>query len=338
MRDPWGTYLVSGSFKALVLEQDGKNVSAAIRELTLADLPEGEVTVRVSHSTLNYKDGMVVKGIGRLVRAYPHIPGIDYAGTVEESKSPDFKPGDKVVLTGWRVGEAHWGGYSQVARAKADWLVKLPAGLSPAQAMGIGTAGFTAMLAVMALEEHNVAAPADVLVTGAGGGVGGVAIALLSRLGYKVFAATGRPQERDYLMALGASEIVTREELSQPVTRPLLTERWAGCVDAVGGVVLANVLASIKYGGAVAACGLAGGNDMTGTVIPFLLRGVNLLGIDSVMCPKARREAAWARLARDLPLDRLASITSHAPLSAVPELADKILAGQVRGRVVIDIE
>ncbi|MDR3439057.1 MDR family oxidoreductase [Telmatospirillum sp.] len=326
-------------FSALVLEERDGKVVAAIQQLTEAQLPAGDVTVQVRASTLNYKDGMVLNGIGRLVRTYPHVPGVDFAGVVVSSQNPDFQAGDEVVLTGWRVGEMHWGGYSQKARVKGDWLVKRPAGLSLSQTMAIGTAGFTAMLAVQALESHGLSPDkGEVLVTGAAGGVGSIAVAILSKLGYQVAASTGRVAEHDYLHGLGATVIIDRAELSSPPKRPLAAERWAGVIDAVGGSTLASVLTAVKYGGSVASCGLAGGNEMTTTVLPFLLRGVNLLGIDSVMCPKAARVAAWERLARDLPQDKLDALTSHASLKDVPALAEKILHGQVRGRLVIDIE
>jgi acrylyl-CoA reductase (NADPH) len=326
------------SFQALVLhEADGK-VSSKFETLDEAQLPDGEVTVAVEYSTLNYKDGMVLSGIGRLVRTYPHVPGTDFAGTVTESAAPKFKPGDKVVLTGWRVGEMHWGGYAERARVKADWLVPLPAGLTARQAMAVGTAGFTAMLAVIALEKHGLKPGAgEVLVTGSAGGVGSTAVALLAKLGHQVVASTGRPEQGDYLKALGASELIDRATLSEKPTRPLDRERWAGAVDAVGGNTLATLLTQLKYMGSVASCGLAGGSDLPSTVIPFLLRGVNLLGIDSVMCPPGPRAEAWQRLARDLPLDKLESIIDEVPFSALPGLASKILSGAVRGRTVVKI-
>ena len=326
-------------FSALLLEEKDGKVTAGMQRLADDRLPAGDVTVRVAASTLNYKDGLVLKGLGRLVRAYPHVPGIDFAGVVEHSQSAEFKPGDQVVLTGWRVGEVHWGGYSQKARVKGDWLVKLPAGLTPERAMAIGTAGFTAMLAMQALEAHGLTpgGAGEVLVTGAAGGVGSVAVAILAKLGYRVAASTGRPAEHDYLRGLGAAEIVERGELAQAPGRPLLAERWAGCVDAVGGTTLASVLAGMRYGASVAACGLAGGADLATTVVPFLLRGVNLLGIDSVMCPKAARNAAWARLAKDLPMDKLDAMTTRVALKDLPPYADQILAGQVRGRLVVDV-
>ena len=326
-------------FSALVLEEKDGKVTAGMQQLSEERLPAGDVTVRVVASTLNYKDGMILKGMGRLVRAYPHVPGIDFAGVVESSRSSDFRPGDQVVLTGWRVGEIHWGGYAQKARVKSDWLVKLPAGLTPERAMAIGTAGFTAMLAVQRLEAQGLTpgAEGEVLVTGAAGGVGSVAVAILAKLGYRVAASTGRPAEHDYLRSLGAAQIVDRAELSQGPGRPLLAERWAGCVDAVGGTTLASVLAGLRYGASVAACGLAGGAEVATTVVPFLLRGANLLGIDSVMCPQGSRVEAWARLARDLPMDKLDAMTSRVALKDLPPFADRILAGQVRGRLVVDV-
>jgi acrylyl-CoA reductase (NADPH) len=326
-------------FLALVLEeQDGKVVSG-LKQLADDQLPEGDVTVRVKVSTLNYKDGMVLKGLGRLVRRYPHVPGVDFAGVVESSDSPEFKPGDEVILTGWRVGETHWGGYAQKARVKSDWLVKLPRGLTAERAMAIGTAGFTAMLAVMALEGRGLKPGEDqeVLVTGAAGGVGSVAVAILAKLGYKVAASTGRTSEHDYLRSLGATTIIERAELSTPPNRPLLGERWSAAIDSVGGTTLASILASLKANGSVAACGLAGGNDVTTSLLPFLLRGINLLGIDSVMCPRPTRVEAWSRLVHDLPFDKLDAMTSYARLRDLPILADKILHGQVRGRLVINV-
>jgi acrylyl-CoA reductase (NADPH) len=326
------------SFRALVLHEEAGKVVPRLEQVDEASLPPGDVTVAVDYSTLNYKDGMILQGIGRLVRRYPHIPGIDFAGTVESSDSSEFKAGDQVILTGWRVGEVQWGGYAEKARVKADWLVHRPLGLSAAQAMAIGTAGITAMLAVIALEHHGLVPGAgDVLVTGAAGGVGSIATALLSGLRHRVVAATGRPELRDYLMELGAAGLVERAALAAKPNRPLDSERWAGAVDAVGGTTLATVLTQLKYRASVAACGLAGGSDLPTSVIPFLLRGVNLLGIDSVMCPHLERLEAWRRLAADLPLDRLDAMTETVPLSAVPELAPKILAGAIRGRTVVDV-
>jgi acrylyl-CoA reductase (NADPH) len=325
-------------FKALVLNEAEGKVAARIERLPESALPPGEVTVAVQYSTVNYKDGLILNGLGRLVRKYPHVPGIDFAGTVETSQSPDYRPGDPVILTGWRVGEAQWGGYAQKARVKASQLVRLPDGLSTKRAMAIGTAGFTSMLAVMALEEHGVMPDkGEVLVTGAAGGVGSVAIALLAKLGYQVAASTGRPEHHGYLRDLGAVAFIDRAELAKPPTRPLDTERWAGAVDTVGSTTLATLLTQVKYGGGVAACGLAGGNDLPTSVIPFLLRGVNLLGIDSVMCPIERRRAAWGRLVRDLPMDKLDALTETIPLAALPEFGQRILKGGVRGRVVVDV-
>jgi acrylyl-CoA reductase (NADPH) len=326
------------TFRALVLHEEGGKVVPRIEAVDEAALPSGEVTVAVEYSTLNYKDGMVLQGIGRLVRTYPHVPGVDFAGTVERSESPEFAPGDAVILTGWRIGETQWGGYAEKARVKASHLVRRPEGLTACQAMAIGTAGLTAMLAVMALERHALRpGSGDVLVTGAAGGVGSIAVSLLSRLGYRVVASTGRPELRDYLSELGAADLIDRSTLAVRPGRPLDSERWAGAVDAVGGTTLATILTQLNYRASVAACGLAGGSDLPATVIPFLLRGVNLLGIDSVMCPRDERTEAWQQLARDLPLDRLERITQTVPLSALPELAPKILKGEVRGRTVVDV-
>src|SRR5438270_1853321 len=329
-------------FCALVLHEEGGKVVPRLESLDEARLPPGEVTVAVEYSTLNYKDGMILEGQGRLVRGYPHVPGVDFAGTVLASDSPEFRPGDPVVLTGWRVGELHWGGYAERARVPASFLVRRPDGLTARQAMAIGTAGFTAMLAVMALEKHGLATDAgpganDVLVTGAAGGVGSIAVSLLSALGYRVAASTGRPELRAYLEGLGAAQLIDRAALAAKPTRPLDRERWAGAIDAVGGMTLATVLTQLKYRAGVAACGLAGGSDLPATVIPFLLRGVNLLGIDSVMCPMPERVEAWSRLVRDLPMERLDAMTEVAPLSALPGLADAILKGETRGRVVVDV-
>jgi acrylyl-CoA reductase (NADPH) len=322
-------------FKALLLEEAGGKVAARVASLPESDLPPGEVTVDVEYSTLNYKDGMILSGIGRLVRKYPHVPGVDFAGTVESSTSPEWKPGDKVVLTGWRVGEMQWGGYAQKARVKASQLVRLPANISAKRAMAIGTAGFTSMMAVMALEAHGLKpGTGEVLVTGA---VGGVAIAILAKLGYPVAASTGRPETHDYLKSLGAASFVDRAELAKPPARPLDSERWASAIDSVGSTTLATVLTQMKYRGSVAACGLAGGSDLPSSVIPFLLRGVKLLGIDSVLCPVEERKAIWARLATDLPLDKLDAITQTLPLEALPEWGAKILKGEVRGRIVVEI-
>ncbi len=326
-------------FNALIVEKDAEGKTAAsVQQIGLDRLPEGEVTVAVEYSTVNYKDGLCIGPGGGLVRNYPHVPGIDFAGTVEASTDPRYKAGDKVVLTGWRVGEAHWGGYAQKARVKADWLVPLPAGLTTRQAMAVGTAGFTAMLAVMALEDHGLKpGNGPVLVTGAAGGVGSVATALLANLGYEVAAVTGRPETADYLTSLGASQIVAREDLAETVKRPLEGETWAGCVDAVGGAMLARVLGQMKYGASVAAVGLAGGAALPATVIPFLLRGVNLLGIDSVMRPYDDRLRAWERIAKDLPMAKLEAMVQPAVLADLPQLGANILKGQVKGRVVVDV-
>ncbi len=327
-------------FEALLVDKlaDGR-VNAMVTTLEESALPpEGNVTVRVEYSTVNYKDGLCITGGGGLVRSYPHVPGIDFAGMVEASDDARYKPGDKVVLTGWRVGEIWWGGYAEKARVKADWLVPLPAGLTTRQAMAVGTAGFTAMLAVMALEAHGLApAKGEVLVTGAAGGVGSVATAILAKRGYQVAAVTGRPEQGDYLRGLGASRIVPRAELADAPARPLDKETWAGCIDNVGGTMLARVLSQMKYNGSVAAVGLAGGAKLPTTVIPFLLRGVNLLGIDSVMKPYADRIIAWKRIAEDLPLDKLEAMIVPAKLHELPELGKAILAGQTRGRVVVEI-
>ena len=326
------------TFRALVLHEEGGKVVPRVEAVDEARLPPGEVTVAVECSTLNYKDGMILQGLGRLVRQYPHVPGIDFAGTVERSDSPEFKPGDPVILTGWRVGETRWGGYAEKARVPASYLVRRPEGISARQAMAIGTAGFTAMLAVIALERHGLTpGSGDVLVTGAAGGVGSVALALLSRLGHRAVASTGRPEQRDYLTGLGAAELIDRSALAAKPSRPLDAERWAGAIDAVGGTTLATILTQLKYRASVASCGLAGGSDLPATVIPFLLRGVNLLGIDSVMCPHDERAEAWQRLARDLPLDRLDRMTETVALAELPELAPRILAGATRGRIVVDV-
>ena len=325
-------------FEALLLEEKDGKVTASLRSLEESALPAGDVTVDVEHSTLNYKDGLILTGQGRLVRTYPHVPGIDFAGRVATSDNPDWRPGDRVVLTGWRVGETHWGGFSGRARVKGDWLVRLPDGMTTKRAMAIGTAGFTAMLAVMALEERGVApGGGEVLVTGAAGGVGSVAIAILAQLGHKVTASTGRVETHDYLARLGAGTVIDRATIAAPSGKPLDSERWAGAIDSVGGATLAAILPALKYRGAVAACGLAGGVKLETTVIPFLLRGVSLLGIDSVMCPVAQRRQAWARLARDLPADKLDSMIVPARLADLPRLAPEILAGKVRGRVVVEI-
>lgn len=324
-------------FEALVLSKTDGGQAAAWSRLNAADLMEGDVTVRVTHSTVNYKDGLVIMGKAPLVRRWPMIPGIDFAGVVDSSSHPDFKPGDKVVLNGWGLSERHLGGYSQYARVSGDWLVPLPEGLTLAEAMAIGTAGYTAMLAVLALEKNGVApAKGPVLVTGAAGGVGSVAIAVLAKLGYAVIASTGRAEEEGYLKSLGATEIIARQELSGPA-KPLGRERWAGAIDSVGSHTLANALSQTQYGGAVAACGLAQGMDLPTSVAPFILRGVTLAGIDSVMAPKAKRLEAWARLAKDLDRGKLASLTHTHSWKEAETLAKAILEGKVRGRAVLEV-
>jgi acrylyl-CoA reductase (NADPH) len=326
-------------FNALMINKDEESglASATIEQIGVDQLPAGDVVVAVEYTTVNYKDGLCLspKG-GGLVRNYPHIGGIDFAGTVESSEDARYKAGDKVVLTGWRVGEVHWGGYAQKARVKADWLVPLPAGLDTLQAMAVGTAGFTAMLSVMALEDHGIK-DGPVLVTGAAGGVGSVATAILAALGHEVAGVTGRPETGDYLKSLGATQIVAREELNEAIKRPLEAETWGGCVDAVGGEMLARVLGQMKYGASVASVGLAGGAALPTTVIPFLLRSVNLLGIDSVMRPYDDRVRAWSRIAKDLPMDKLEAMVQAATMSDLPKLGADILKGQVKGRVVVDV-
>ncbi len=324
-------------FRAILIDKDDTGYRASLQTLDEAQLPAGDVRVRVSHSTLNYKDALAITGKGPVVRQFPMVPGIDLAGVVEESRHPDFKAGDAVLLNGWGVGEGHWGGLAEQARLNGDWLIPLPAGFSAAEAMALGTAGYTAMLAVLALERHGVTPErGEVLVTGANGGVGSVAIALLAKLGYRVAASTGRPEEAEYLKSLGAAEIVERASLSEP-GRPLARERWAGAIDSVGSHTLANVCAGTRYGGCVAACGLAQGMDFPATVAPFILRGVTLAGIDSVMRPRADRLEAWSRLARDLDKRLLAPITRTIGLEEVIPTAGELLAGKVRGRVVVDV-
>ena len=313
--------------------------TAVIRTLEEAMLPEGDVTVAVEYSTLNYKDGLCLSGTGGgLVRSYPHVPGIDFAGTVTESSDPRFERGDKVILTGWRVGEMRWGGYAEKARVKADWLVPLPAGLTSRQAMAVGTAGLTAMLAIDALERHGLSPEkGEVLVTGAAGGVGSVATALLASMGYRVAAVTGRPETESYLTGLGAARIIPRAELSETVKRPLEAETWAGAIDNVGGAMLARLLGQMRYGASVAAVGLAGGANLPASVIPFLLRSVNLLGIDSVMKPYPARLQAWSRIAAELPMDKLDAMTRQVALTDLPSLGEAILKGGVQGRIVVDV-
>lgn len=325
--------------KAIQLTKDDDgNVFASVAELTETELPEGDVTVDIDYSTLNYKDGLVLNGLGGLVKNYPHVPGVDFAGTVKHSSHPDFAVGDSIVSTGWRVGEVHWGGYAQQARVNGDWLIALPQGMTTRQAMIFGTAGFTAVQGVMALEEAGLDKnDGPVLVTGAAGGVGSVAVSALAKAGYTVEASTGRESTHDYLKSLGASAIVPRSELDTPNGRPLNKERWAGCIDSVGGSTLANVLTQMKYGASVAAIGLAGGSALETTVIPFLLRGVNLLGIDSVMCPTPKREAVWQRIASDLVDDQLDTIATEVALNEVIELGAGILKGEVQGRIVVNV-
>lgn len=326
-------------FKALVVEKDADGAtSATVQSVDETALPAGNVTVAVEYSTVNYKDGLCLGSGGGLVRAWPHVPGIDFAGTVERSDDPRYKPGDKVILTGWRVGEVRWGGYAQKARVEADWLVPLPAGLTTRTAMAIGTAGLTSMLAILALEAHGLTpGQGPVLVTGAAGGVGSVAVALLAAKGYEIAAVTGRPETEAYLRDLGATRIVPRDDINETVKRPLESETWSGCVDAVGGAMLARVLGQLKYAASVAAVGLAGGTGLPATVIPFLLRGVNLLGIDSVLQPFVRRQQAWARIASDMPMDKLEAMITMAMLEDLPRLGREVLAGQIKGRTVIDV-
>ena len=324
-------------FKAILIEKDDAGYRAAMRDVDDAQLPAGDVTVRVSHSTLNYKDALAITGKGPVVRKFPMVPGIDLAGVVEHSAHPAYQPGDAVLLNGWGVGEVHWGGLAQKARLNGDWLIPLPGAFTPQQAMAIGTAGYTAMLCVLALEKQGVR-PADgeILVTGAAGGVGSVAVALLARLGYTVVAITGRPHDAEYLRRLGAAEVLDRAQFAAP-GKPLGKERWAGAVDVVGSHVLANVCATTRYRGVVTACGLAAGMDLPATVAPFILRGVTLVGIDSVMCPRADRLQAWQRLATDLDLARLGDIGRTVGLAEALPLAQQLLDGQVRGRIVVDV-
>ncbi|MFA7292799.1 MAG: MDR family oxidoreductase [Rhodocyclaceae bacterium] len=324
-------------FNGILITKDDAGYRAAVQEIDEAQLPEGDVTVRVEWSTLNYKDGLAITGKGPVVRKFPMVPGIDFAGTVTASSHPEWKVGDEVIHNGWGVGETQWGGLAQTARVRGEWLVPLPSAFSARQAMAIGTAGYTAMLCVLALEKHGIK-PQDgeILVTGANGGVGSVAIALLAKLGFRVIASTGRASEAEHLKALGAAEIIDRNELSAP-GKPLGKERWAGVVDAVGSHTLANACATTKYRGAVAACGLAQGMDFPSSVAPFILRGITLYGIDSVMAPQAIRLEAWARLARDLDIARLDAITTEIPLGEAIATAGALLEGRVRGRVVVDV-
>ena len=325
-------------FKAIRIDKADKGTVASLTQFDEAELMDGNVDVRIEWSTLNYKDGLALTGKAPVVRRFPMIAGVDFAGTVEQSTHPEWKAGDRVVSTGWGLGETHLGAYAEKARVKGDWLVRLPQGLSAREAMAIGTAGFTAMLAVLALEKHGLSPNAGpVVVTGAAGGVGSVAVALLAKVGYAVAASTGRPEEADYLKGLGASEIVNRDELAGPA-RPLAKERWAGGIDVVGSTTLANVLSMIRYGGAVAACGLAGGMDLPTTVAPFILRGVSLIGIDSVMCPLQHREAAWRRLETDLDREKIGTIANEIGLEEVIATGRRIVDGKVRGRIVVKIK
>jgi acrylyl-CoA reductase (NADPH) len=325
------------SFRAIVVEKDGGAQRAALQQFDEQNLMEGDVTVAVEWSTLNYKDGLAMTGKAPVVRRFPMIPGIDFAGVVEQSTNPAWKAGDQVILNGWGCGETHLGGYAEKARVKGDWLVRLPGGMTARDTMAIGTAGYTAMLALLALERHGITpATGPVLVTGASGGVGSVAVAILARRGFQVTASTGRTNETNYLKQLGASEVIDRAQLAGP-PKPLAKERWAAAIDSVGSTTLANVLSMTRYGGAVAACGLAGGMDLPASVAPFILRGISLLGIDSVMCPKPERELAWQRLASDLDRSKLAEMTSEIPLPDVIKHAGEILAGHVRGRIVVSV-
>lgn len=324
-------------FKAIVIEKDEASYRASVKDLDESQLPEGDVTVRISHSTLNYKDGLAITGRGPVVRKFPMVPGVDLVGTVEESSDPSYKVGDAVLLNGWGVGEGHWGGLAQKARLKGEWLVPLPPQFTPQQAMAIGTAGYTAMLCVLALERHGVTPDhGEILVTGAAGGVGSVAVSILSKLGYTVVGVTGRMAESEYIKSLGASEVLERSAFSS-AGKPLGRERWAGAIDVVGSHTLANICATTKYRGIVTACGLAGGMDFPATVAPFILRGVALVGIDSVMCPRSERLNAWQRLGTDLDVSKLNLITKEIGLSEAISIADRLLDGQVRGRVVVDV-
>jgi acrylyl-CoA reductase (NADPH) len=326
------------TFKAIVIRKSDAGQNIGFEDFDEKDLMDGDVTVRPEWSTVNYKDGLAITGKAPVVRRFPMIPGVDFAGTVEASTHPDWKRGDKVILNGWGLGETHLGAYAETARVKGDWLVPLPPGMSTRDAMAIGTAGYTAMLAVMALEHHGLRpANGPVLVTGAAGGVGSVAVAILAKLGFNVVAATGRPREADYLKALGATTIMDRKELTEAADRPLLSERFAGLIDTVSGVTFARALAQVKYGGAAAVCGLAAGPAFPGSILPFILRAITVYGIDSVMLPKAPREEAWRRLGSDLPLDKLDSTVSEVGLSDLMPLAPRILKGEVRGRIVVDV-
>ncbi|MES9857026.1 MAG: MDR family oxidoreductase [Sedimenticola sp.] len=324
-------------FKGILIEKDDNDYRASLQEIDESQLPEGDVTINVQYSTLNYKDGLAITGKSPVVRKFPMIPGIDLVGTVESSSHPEYNAGDAVVLNGWGVGEAHWGGLAQKARLKGDWLVPLPKSFTPQQAMSIGTAGYTAMLCIMALEQHGVTPESgEILVTGATGGVGSVAVAILAKLGYQVVAMTGRPEGSEYVTTLGAAEVMLRSEYAEP-GRPLGRERWAGVVDVVGSHVLANACATTQYRGVVTACGLAGGMDLNTTVMPFILRGITLVGVESVMCPKGVRLEAWRRLEQDLDLSKLNAIAHEIGLSSAIKTADQLLNGELRGRVIVDV-
>ena len=324
-------------FKSIMINKDDSGYQCNLADVDESQLPEGDVTIKVDFSSLNYKDGLAITGKGPVVRRFPMVPGIDFVGTVEESSHKDYTAGDKVVLNGWGVGEVHWGGLSQKASVNGDWLVPLPASFTPKQSMSIGTAGYTAMLCVMALEEQGVTPDkGDIIVTGAAGGVGSVAISILSKLGYNIIAVTGRSEESDYVKSLGAREIMPRSELSEP-GRALGKELWAGAVDVVGSHMLANVCANTQYGGTVTACGLAGGMDFPSTVMPFILRGVKLIGIDSVMCPREKRLQAWKRLGEDLDITKLETIAHEVGLEQAIETAHQLMDGKVRGRIIVDV-
>jgi acrylyl-CoA reductase (NADPH) len=332
------TFQTQPTFKALLAQQQDGKFSAAIQQINRSMLPVGEVLVRVAYSSLNYKDGLAVTGKPGVIRNFPMVPGVDFAGTVEESTSANFNPGDEVIVTGCGTSEVYWGGYAEYARLDQDFIVPLPKGMTLQQSMGIGTAGFTAMQSVIALEHHGLKPGGkEVLVTGAAGGVGSVAIAILGKLGYKVVGSSGRPEQRDYLLHLGASDVIDRATLTTASKRPLEAERWAAAIDNVGGDTLANLLKGVALGGSVASCGLAGGPSLNTTVFPFILRGVNLLGIDSTRVPNARRREIWARIMRDLPMSLLDETITVEPLSKVFELGEQILAGKIRGRTVIDV-
>jgi len=332
------TQAIPENFKALILRQDDGKTVSAVEQLTINDLPEGDVLISVDYSSINYKDSMAVTGTGKIVRTWPMVPGIDLTGTVLESQADSYKPGDKVLLTGWSMGEQYWGGYSQVQRVQSKWLIPLPEGIESKTAMAIGTAGLTAMLCVMALEDAHITPDrGPIVVTGAGGGVGSVAVAILNKLGYEVTAVSGRASTHDYLKGLGAKEIISREDMLKP-SRPLEAQRWAGAVDTAGDAILARVLAETDYNGAVAACGLAAGFKLPTTVMPFILRNVRLQGVDSVMCPNERRQTAWKRLAQDLPQSAVTEINQVVSLEGIKQVAEDMMAGKTQGRTVVDLK